>query len=255
MSRRKEFTMDLNETFPHLAQAPIAEAAIHWQTAVGKVLDQDSVKDELAKRFTNYDCVPQQLSLAEFKGSPEGVEWRTSAKRFGFRLNGKADAEHNVGQVQPNGVAFSRVTHYDRWEALEAEAMRFWEVFLSLAEPPMIERLGVRFINQILLGKANAASYLKRLPTLPEGMGVSRDLFFHQDNLQVSGSPYQIDWIRTVQQTNERILIVDIDVSIAQVDPGDKEALKKHLAEMRFLKNKVFFSCMTESALKQFGRE
>ena len=146
---------------------------------------------------------------------------RARAKWDGFRLDGKADAEHNVVLVKPNGVVFSRVKHYDRWETLETEALRFWEVFVALAEPPIIERLGIRFINQITLGQTNATTYLKRIPPLPEGMGLSRDSFFHQDALHVSGSPYQINWIRTVQQTleDDRVLIVDIDVSVTQVDP------------------------------------
>lgn len=257
MSRRKEFTIDLTETFPHLSHAPIVEAVIHWQTAADKVLDKSLVNDELTKRFPNYDCHEQQLALAQFQGSSDGVERRARAKWDGFRLNGKADAEHNVVQLKPNGVVFSRVTPYDRWAPLEAEALKFWDMFLALAEPPIIERLGVRFINQVLLGKSSVSKFLKRLPSLPKGMGLSCDSFFHQDTLTISGSPYQINWIRTVQRTldNELVLIVDIDVSISQVDPHERDALKKHLAEMRFLKNKLFFSCVTESALKQFGRE
>ena len=257
MSRRKEFTTDLDKPFPHLSRPPIVEAVIHWQTAVGKVLDKSQVSEELMKRFPNYDCHQQQVSLAEFKGSSDGVEMSTRAKWDGFRLNGKDDAEHNVVQLKPNGVIFSRVKHYDRWATLEAEALRFWEVFVELAEPPIVERLGVRFINQVALANSTGSNFLKGIPSLPPGMGLSRDSFFHQDSLQVSGSPYQINWIRAVQRTleNERVLIVDIDVSTSQVDPVEREALKKHLAAMRILKNKLFFSCAKESALKQFGKE
>lgn len=45
MSQRKEFTIDLNETFPHPSRAPIVEAVIHWQTAGGKVLVGRSAVD------------------------------------------------------------------------------------------------------------------------------------------------------------------------------------------------------------------
>ncbi|MCX7418724.1 MAG: TIGR04255 family protein [Planctomycetia bacterium] len=257
MSQWNEFTIDLEETFPHLSRPPIVEAVIHWQTAVGKMLDKSQVNDELTKRFPNYDCRQQQVSLAEFKGSPDGVEMSASAKWDGFRLNGKDDAEHNVVQLKPNGVVFSRVKHYDCWETLEAEALRFWEVFVDLAEPPVIERLGVRFINQVELANSTGSYFLKGIPSLPQGMELSRDSFFHQDTLQVSGYPYQINWIRAVQRTleNERVLIVDIDVSTSQVESVEREAIKKCLAEMRILKNKLFFSCAKDSALKHFGRE
>ena len=257
MSRRKEFTTDLDKPFPHLSRPPIVEAVIHWQTAVGKVLHKSQVSEELMKRFPNYDCHQQQVSLAEFKGSPDGVEMSASAKWDGFRLNGKDDAKHNVVQLKPNGVVFSRVKQYDCWETLEAEALRFWDVFVELAEPPVIERLGVRFINQVELAKTTSSYFLKGIPSLPQGMGLSRDSFFHQDTLHVSGSPYQINWIRAVQRTleNERVLIVDIDVSTSQVESVAREVIKKYLAEMRFLKNQLFFSCAKDSALKHFGRE
>ena len=53
MSRRKEFTIDRDETFSHLSRAPIVEAVIYWQTAVGKVLEKSQVNDELTQRFPN----------------------------------------------------------------------------------------------------------------------------------------------------------------------------------------------------------
>ena len=109
---------------------------------------------------------------------------RTRAQWDGFRLTGQGVSEHNVVQFRPTGIAFSRVKTYDRWETLESESLRFWEMFVELTEPPIIERLGVRFINQIALGEAKPTDYLKRISPLPDGLGLSRDSFFHQASLR-----------------------------------------------------------------------
>lgn len=88
-------------------------------------------------------------------------------------------------------------------------------------------------------------------------MGLSQGLFFHQDTFRVERFPYQINWVRTVQRykENEKVLIVDIDASTEGIASLEREVLLRHLAEMRFLKNNLFFSSMTEQALKQFGKE
>jgi len=47
-------------------------------------------------------------------------------------------------------------------------------------------------------------------------------------------------------------LIVDIDVFTNEVS-SIQEDLNKQLAEMRWLKNKIFFSNITDTALNNFG--
>ncbi|MFN6070102.1 MAG: TIGR04255 family protein, partial [Pseudanabaena sp.] len=51
---------------------------------------------------------------------------------------------------------------------------------------------------------------------------------------------------------SEQALIVDIDVFTNEVS-SIQEDLNKQLAEMRWLKNKIFFSNITDTALNNFG--
>ena len=54
-------------------------------------------------------------------------------------------------------------------------------------------------------------------------------------------------------QSSEQALIVDNDVFRAQLLQLDQETLTQRLQEMRWLKNKLFFSSITELALERFG--
>lgn len=257
MSVRKRFIIDLSKKFQRLPDAPIVEAVLHWQAAAGKTLDKTTVQAELKQRFPNYDCHEQQEMGAAIQASPKGIEVRQSTRWDGFRLTGQGDADRYVAQFKPNGVVFSRLAKYDCWDKFQADGLRFWDVYLELAEPPVIERLGVRFINQIHLGpEGKPSEFLKDVPAPPKGIGLSRNLFFHQDTFRVDGYPYQINWVRTAQPIpeNERVLIVDIDASTERISSLEPEVLLRHLAEMRFLKNWFFFTCMTDQALKQFGK-
>ncbi|NJO85821.1 MAG: TIGR04255 family protein [Synechococcaceae cyanobacterium RM1_1_27] len=102
---------------------------------------------------------------------------------------------------------------------------------------------------------------LSTVPASPPDLALSTEFFFHQDTYSVPGYPYAINWVRTIQPagadpTNAQALIVDIDVftnKLLQLGQADQDTLSQRLQEMRWLKNKVFFSCMTSYALERFG--
>lgn len=249
---------DLQERFPHLENAPIAEAVLHWRAAAGKTLDKAHIRSELARRFPGYNCEEQQQFGAEFQRSPEGTEFRQHSRWDGFRLTGQGPSDRYVAQFTPNGVLFSRLPKYDRWEPFETEGLRFWDAYLELADPPALDRLGVRFINRIELGPSDdAGRLLTGLPPAPGGIALARDLFFHQDVFRITGSPYRAKVVQTVQpiQAEDRILIVDIDVSLPGGPLPQQEQLRTTLAQMRIIKNKLFFACMTPQAIARFGKD
>jgi len=47
-------------------------------------------------------------------------------------------------------------------------------------------------------------------------------------------------------------LILDIDVFLTEI-ANDQENLNQKLAEMRWLKNRIFFNNITDTALNNFG--
>jgi uncharacterized protein (TIGR04255 family) len=259
MSLPPRFSIDLSERFPRLLSAPSIEAVIHWQARAGKTLEPETLKAELAHRIPDYPILQSQQDV-QFgaTGTPDGSsEFFQRTQWSGFRL--QDEQSRHVAQFTLNGVVFSRLQPYEEWAGFQTEALRFWHIFLELAEPTAIQRLGVRYINRISLDNGEQPSkYLNTVPAPPPGLELTAESFFHQDTYLVPGYPYSINWVRTIQPTGAdptdgRALIVDIDVFAHDLLQLDQDTLIQQLQEMRWLKNKVFFSCITDHALEQFG--
>jgi len=258
MPAPSQFAINLSEKFPNLTNSPILEAVIHWEAHASKPLEQISLKDSLTKRLPEYPIIQPQYGIeVKIEGtSDDRSQFSQHTQWNGFRL--EDNPKNYVAQFTHTGIAFSRVQSYESWENFKTEALRVWDVFVELAEPQAIRRLGVRFINRILLKQDESIStYLTSEPYRLSGLEISPKSFFYQDTYQVSNYPYQINLVRTIQpnQTgsgSEQALIVDIDVFTNEVS-RIQEDLNQQLAEMRWLKNKIFFSNITNTALNNFG--
>jgi uncharacterized protein (TIGR04255 family) len=153
-------------------------------------------------------------------------------------------------------VAFSNVDGYESWTNFQQEALKLWSIFQSITEASMIHRIGVRFINKILLNKGESAStYLANIPRNNLELPLTRNSFFYQDTYCTDDYPYEINLVRTIspEKSEQGFLIIDIDVFMLEVRDLDLSVLVKHLNEMRWLKNKIFFKFITEQAIQKFG--
>ena len=261
MSPLPKFSIDLNDTFPRLTAAPSIEAVIHWQAHAGKQLEPAALREALAQQLPDYPvCQPQQDIQISASGNSDGSsEFLQRTQWNGFRL--QDEQGHHVAQFTLNGVIFSRLEPYESWDTFKAEAIRFWALFVELAEPTVIQRLGVRYINRILLADGEQPStFLKAAPYTLPGVEVSPESFFYKDTYHVPSYPYSVHWTRTIQPEgaspiDKRALILDIDVFTTELLQLDQDTVTQRLQEMRWLKNKVFFGCITDTALERFGLE
>ncbi len=252
------FTLDLNETFPRLSRPPIVEAVIHWQARAQNPLEQDALKQTLATRLPNY---PQSISMQGF-----GLMATVSAKEetsvvqhknrgfLGLRLTSE-DGRYVV-QFLRDGLTFSRTKPYEHWEPFAAAAKQAWQAFLDIAAPMETQRLGVRFINHIATATPTTLrDYLRDPPTCPSNMPLEE--FVYQSTFSVPGHPFGIRVIKVMQPSMPELqqssgLFLDIDVYSTSAIPNEPGALEHALTRMRSLKNKVFFSLLTDSAIESF---
>jgi len=257
MSVQSQFDLNLDEEFPNLTNSPILEVVIHWEAHASKTLEQNFLKENLSKHLPDYSLIQPQYGIEVKIGTPDEIaQFSQNTQWKGFRLENTST--NYVAQFTNIGIAFSRVNSYENWKSFTTEALRIWDIFVELAEPKTIHRLGVRFINRIFLKQDESIStYLTSEPYILSGLEISPKSFFYQDTYQVSGYPYQINLVRTIQSNqtgagSDQALIVDIDVFTNEVS-SIRENLNQQLAEMRWLKNKIFFSNITDTALNNFG--
>ena len=116
-----------------------------------------------------------------------------------------------------------------------------------------MERIGVRYISQVKLKDGEKVSdYVDQKPEPLAGIGLGSDAFFHQESFAIPETSYRLNLVRTIQQSEppliQKSLIVDIDVSTT--DETTLDSVEQRLQEMRFIKNKVFFSFMKDAESK-----
>lgn len=249
----RPFNLEIGKKFPKLSHAPIGEAVIQWIASPTHALNEADLLEKVKSRFPDYTA-ESQLEVqveAEFQGKANaegkpiaGIKHRS--KWDGLRLT-STDEKH-VCQFRPNGVAFSRLKPYEDWEKFTTAATPFWLAFVEWANPPLIDRIGVRFISQIDLESGNLADYMEEPSSSLESIGLKPAFFFHKDVFSIPGYPYGVTLNRTIQSTVEagnRSLIVDIDITTTETTM--LESTESRLQEMRFIKNEIFFAFMKDA--------
>lgn len=223
-----------------------------------KRLQPDELRTQLADRLPDYPQLQNQQELqfqAEFAADGTSTQIRRDSWR-GFRLT-SSDKLH-IAQFNRDGLVFSRLQPYEDWENFPEEAQRLWKIFLELAEPSEVQRLGVRFINRIALTElSDVRRYLVKLPKCFNGLDLPMTGFMYQSTHDIPEHPFRINVVQTIQpptppETEGLGLILDTDVFTTQAISCDDEILQDHWGEMRWLKNKVFFSQLKKNAIKKF---
>lgn len=262
MSTQATVEIKIDEAFELFPKAPIVEAVIDIRARATAAFEESSVRANLAARLKGYGFLDSQrefwheLQLQAEGGKPPSQKLHDLGWK-GLRFR-SADEKH-IAQFNRDGFVFSRLEPYTDWQQLSSEGLKPWKVFKDLAQPVEIHRIGLRFINRILLpqGELRFEDYIQPAPVPPVGMDLPFNSFMHHDTLAVPGHPYAITVIRTIQLPPNSggpgvALILDIDVFTTQGFGLDEVMLVHRLKEMRWLKNKVFFGSITGKARELF---
>jgi uncharacterized protein (TIGR04255 family) len=247
--------IDISEAFPHLPRAPIVEAVIDLRVKPSVQWAQEDFEKHLKEKLSDY---PTAQSLRSIQGEFKSETGKPPEQRFvdlGWTgLLFRSQDQHNVAKCEKDGFTFSRVEPYQNWEIFETEALRLWRTYGEITSPVAIQRIGVRFINRMLFAADSfrLEDYLIDSPQPLASLGFARGWFLHQDALRLQETGFMVNLIRTMQPaegTPARVpVIMDIDVFTCEPIELDEAPLKKRLAEMRWLKNKIFFGSITAKA-------
>jgi len=243
MTMTKEFKIDLSEKFPHLSRAPVVEAVIDIR-ARSTAWKQETVTEQFSQRMPEFS----QIGPAE--EVTEGSAWTNLqfATRDGV----------NIAEFGRDGFAYHRLAPYERWDKFNGEGLRLWQIFMEIARPVELQRVGVRFIGRLELPPLNGEfeDYIDPAPKAPAGMELPFVGFLHHDTLAVPGYPYVVNIIRTIERpqdpTQSFAVILDIDVGTLKPIPPNMSELQHCLSELRWLKNKAFFGSVTSKAVESY---
>ena len=255
-----KFVIDVDEKFPALPHAPSVEAIIDIRATPENRPDEESLKNFVQKKFCDYLFRDSQREIQyQVIVSPNQPPNQTIQDRGWKGLRFQSKDQKYIAQFNRDGFTLSRLEPYQSWDLFRTEAMRLWDGYAEFVKPGQIHRVGLRYVNRIQLpaGELNFEDYLDVAPSTPKILDFPISGFMHQDSVVVPNSPYAINIIKTIQPPNLMAgiglgLILDIDVATTQPFDYEDIRLKSHLAEMRWLKNKVFFCTITTKSQGMF---
>ena len=245
--------INLSEKFQHLDKAPIVEAVIDIRIVPSEKWDEVSFQTALKQRlpdFPKIECIREaRYQLAPGKPGSPVVE---DLGCIGLKLHSK-DNLHIV-QFNKGNFCFSRLKPYEDWERFTQEALKLLVIYCELLKPTEVGRIGLRFINRIAVKQATfePSDYYKYPPESPKELGWPLANYLHHDVIQVPETPYAVNLIKTFQNVNGEVgLILDIDVFMQNRFEFSKARIIECLEEMRWIKNKIFFSSLTDTTIKE----
>jgi len=248
------------EAFEIFPRAPIVEAVIDIRARASKVLEEEILRSRLEKELQGYLFLDSQRMLRYQVKVEAGKPSGQAVEDLGWKgIRFRSLDEKHIVQFNRDGFVFSRMAPYIDWSQFTAEGMNLWNTFKGLSQPLDIHRIGLRFINRIVLPPREASfeDYIQPAPEPPKELDLPFMGYMHQDTLSVPGHPYAINIIRTVQlpqmiDVEGVALILDIDVFTVQGFDPAQARIESRLEDMRWLKDKVFFGSITEKAKEMF---
>lgn len=243
----------------YLPNAPITEGLIDFRVRTARELTPETLEQLEARLRGSYaekgSIVQQEVNF----GAPDGTQpARVVAREVGARFH--SEDEKHVAQFQHEGFTLSRLAPYAGWESLKSEAGRLWTIYVELAGPEAITRVACRFINNLRLPLApgqDLAEFLTASPQIPPALPqvmlayMQRVVIAHPELNARTVLTQMLD-PNAMAATNAVPVILDIDVQCEQEFSPNGPEVWERLEQLREMKNKVFFECLTERAVELY---
>jgi uncharacterized protein (TIGR04255 family) len=241
----------------HLANAPITEAIIDCRIKAPVGFNVEAFQPLRTKIADGYpDCKEQRGFETEIK--IERGQVSQSAKHHGMvGLIFRSAGGEKIVQFRIDGFTFSRLSPYTSWDEIFPEAFRLWKIYLDLVSPDFITRIAVRYINKmrIPLPLSDFSDYLFAPPVVPPEL--PRQVATFLTRIVIPKSDFGADAVITqaLERPTEQnfvTIILDIDVYRAKQYEVNDDTVKREFEELHQLKNRIFFSSITETAARLF---
>lgn len=246
--------IDLKEKFSHLSKAPIIEAVLDIHVAPSVKWDETGLQAELKQHLPDFPKV-ETLREARVQIVPPGLPGKPAFEDVGcVGLKLHSHDNLHIAQFNKGAFVFSRLKPYADWGKFSQEALRLWAIYCELLNPTDVRRIGLRFINRIAIKQSTVelADYYKYPPESIKELNWPLAGYLHHDVIQVPGTAYSVNVIKTVQNVPGEIgLLLDIDVFMQSHFVYNELRIIECMEEMRWVKNKIFFGSLKEKLIEE----
>lgn len=229
--------------------SPITEALLDLRVVNARTLSPAQFRQELSSLTDEYPRQKELVDLASQLSFGESVGAVTRQTPVGLWL--ASTDEKQILQVRQDGMTFSRLAPYDRWETFRDEAKRLWMLYHEATSPQQLLRITLRYINRLDLPSpiVELKDYLRTGPEVSPALtqhlsGFFMQLQLPQDDLKALLVINQMP----VPPPNPEQASILLDIELArEVELLNGEGfLWDYLEQLRLRKNEVFDGCLTD---------
>lgn len=241
-----------------LSRPPISEALVDFRTTVDQPPEvfESLASDLAAEGFSKKEvkrAFKAELNVRDGKLlPPTGV-----LDQFqGVRLT-NSDGTLMV-QFRLDGFTLNNLKTYIGGDLLISESLRLWRRFVERASPTVVSRIAFRYINKMHLPLETGEKFKRFLtspPELPDGapQNVSEFLSRIVAHDVPTGSVAIVTQRLAFQQIGRPVVVVDVDVFRAGQFSVTAEELRPILDSLRTLRNRTFFSLITDETVNLYA--
>ena len=251
-------------SYPKLSKPPIHEAVLDIRVLARSGFgaeDLRPLKDALRAHFPTAEAMFATEATFLFEKGAVAKADATEAKEVGVLFR-SADGKL-ILQTRVDGITLSRLSPYVSFDELTPTLMDCWSRYVEAARPSQATRLAVRYINRFdVPSRGTLNEYLTHppVPVLSE-MGVVA--FMHRDFMRTVDRRSAASVTTALEPgMDERStsIVVDIDAFCddrpvrleGRAASASAEEISSVFGELRDLKNRFFFSLLTQSCIEQF---
>jgi len=251
---------DTSASYRRLATPPIAEALIDLRVARRDdivISDLKDLQNTLGRE--RFPTLERQVAFTvSFKDELDSSQ---SAQEVGCLMRSANKTE--VLQAQLQGFTFSRLGNYESWDNLITAARSCWDAYLHVARPLSVLRLGVRYVNRIVLPSTlnDINDWLPSFPAIPAGLPQMIDEALYRAVIplpDIGATAIVMQQLAlpmgSVDVPEPASITLDVDVSMAVVMTPEDPKLWDHFEQLRDVKNRFFFSYISKDAQEAMSR-
>lgn len=238
--------------------APITEAVIDLRVQLPKDFEGSQLESFESCLQGRY---PDKKKQWFFQGGIQVSEEQQKVLETTQGMRGyifRSEEEQKVIQARIDGLTFSKLKPYDRWETFIAEGQKFWEDYCKISTPERVVRLAIRYINRIDIPFpfSDFNEYILTNPQIAPGLpqGIS-NLFmrFEFPSEEINSTAIVTQTIAAKPVIPGTLpFIFDIDVvNLCELRPNDTD-IWDIFEKLHNFKNKIFFNSITPKAEELF---
>ena len=191
---------------------------------------------------------------------PEIQDFSCTLQALQFSAGNKEKPEQIV-QFHGDGFTFHRLAPYMGMDAYIEEIHRTWNAFAKIAKPVKIRKVELRTINRFFLpmegNTFKVGEYFRQPRWFIDVEGLTHSKFFDNREAYDDTTKNQVSATLSVEGMDPERgvpVIFDIDTlnPLARDIPESWEEMMPIINSLRELKNRVFYSTLTESCLNLF---